>query len=336
MSQPDPMTNGELERAAVIVMLLGDDEAAGILSHFGPEELQALGTAMCALGEVGPERIAAAIDGFIAQADSQALPAADRTAQVRSTMQRAVGEAKADNLMQRIAPEAPTASLELARWLAPSVVASLVEAEHPQAVAVLLLLLEPEPAAQTLSLLPAALQPQVVERIARMGPVAASAVEMLDEMLSASIAARFGKAALTMGGAREAADLINNAAASVGQTVLPVLTEREPELARMIEAEMFTFAMVLAMDGKDIGRLLRDVESEALIDALAGLPEAERDPVFAAMSSRAADGVRDEIELRGKIRREDVLSAQKTMIAKARELGGAGEISFGSDDGEYV
>lgn len=330
----------EAEHAAVIVMLLGDDDASSLLASLEPRELQIVGKAMVALGEVGPDRIASAIAGFVAQAQNDTLVLANgaqpRYAQVRATMQRAVGDMKADSLMQRIAPEAPTATLEIARWLAPAVLLSLIEDEHPQAIAVLLLMLEPDPAAELLATLPQSTQPQVVERIARLGPVSAGAIEMLDELLGAQITSRFGRAALSMGGPREAAELINNAAGSIGQRVLPAITERDADLARAIEAEMFTFAMVLELGTMDMGRLLRDVDGEALIDALAGLDEDAREPIFAAMSTRAADGVRDEVNLRGKLRRADALAAQTIMIAKARELSNEGEITFGAGDGEFV
>ena len=334
MEQPVPLTNAE--RAAIIVMLLGEEEAAGVLSRLEPGELQVVGEKMVSLGEIGPDRIAHAIAAFIKEAENQSLSAGNRIAQLSATMESALGPVKAQSLMQRIAPEAQIRSLELARWLSPEVLLSLVEDEHAQAIAVLLLLIETESAAELLASLPEDIQPAIVERVARIGPVSAGAVEMIDELLEAKIAARFGQSALKMGGAREAAELINNAVASVGKTVIPVISGRDADLAKAIEAEMFTFEMILALDSKSMGRLLRDVESEVLIDALKGLAEEERDPVFAAMSSRAADGVKDEIEMRGKLPKKDVLAAQKSMIAQARALADAGEISFGGDDGDFV
>ena len=319
-----------LQRAAVIVTLLGDDEAAAILSRFQPEELQTLGRAMCELGEVGPQAIAASIDGFIDSAQAPGWPSQDRTDAVRARMQAAIGPARADNIMQAIAPDRPVASLELARWLAPPVLATLMHGERPQVVAVLLLMLEAEPAARTLALLDGEVQPLVVERIARMGPVGAGAIAMLEAALGQSIEQNFGAAALKMGGAREAADLINNAAGDVGRTVMPAITRRDAALAGRIEAEMFTFAMVLDLDAKDMGTLLREVPGETLIDALASLGEDEREPIFAAMSERAADGVRDDIETRGRVAPQDVAAARRAMIDRARDLGEAGTIRFGT------
>ncbi|WP_292626306.1 hypothetical protein [Novosphingobium sp. 17-62-19] len=127
------------ERAAVMVMLLEDDQAAHILSQLEPAELRLLGEKMCALGEIGPVAIAQAIAGFVEKTERLGLIAHDRVGQVRSLMTRAVGEVKADSLMQRIAPDDPsqTPTIELARWLTPQVIVPLIRDEHPQAIAVL-------------------------------------------------------------------------------------------------------------------------------------------------------------------------------------------------------
>ncbi|TIX51529.1 flagellar motor switch protein FliG [Alteraurantiacibacter aquimixticola] len=326
----------DADRAAVILMLMDDDQASRLLGQLQPEELQVVGEKMLALGDVGTDRIAGAIEGFVRHADDNSLSSHDRPAQLRSRMTKALGEVRADSIMQRIVPDEAPRSLELARWLAAPVLLPLVEGEHPQAIAVLLLLLEPQPAAELLSLLPPHLQPDLVERIARMQKVSTHAMAMLDEMLSARIAQRFGKGSLELGGAREAAELINLAAGHVGRSVMPAISERDADLARAIEAELVTFEMLFVLSAMDMGRLLRDVEGEVLVDALKGLEEEQRDCFFAAMSSRAADGVRDDIEMRGRLKKEDVNVAQKRIVEVARKLADEGEISLGGGDGEFV
>ena len=329
-------TLSEIETAAVTVMLLGEEEAAGVLALLEPEELHVVGRAMCDLGEVSPEKIALSVEAFIRAASQEALSAQNRPAQVRTLMSRAVGEAKASHLMERIAPLRASRSLEIARWLAPESLLVLIEDEQPQAIAVLLLLLDAAPAATLLAQLPADIQPMVVERIARLGKVSAQAVLMLDALLTQRIGERFGQAVLTMGGAREAAELINAAAGNVARRVIPEIERRDGELARAIESELFTFEMLLALDPQTIGRLLREVENDVLVDALKGVDEASREPFFAAMSSRAADGVRDEIEMKGRLRRADFEAAQRKIVAVARKLADAGEIQLGDGDADYV
>jgi flagellar motor switch protein FliG len=332
---PDRLLS-RIDRAAVFLMLLGDDEASGILGRLSPGELEKLGAAMIALGEIDQPRMAEALADFATEAARELLPQRGRTDRVRALLDKALGPARADSMMQRIEPEARPRSVEMARWLVPPVLVRLIEDEHPQVIAALLLLIEPEPAAEVLAVLPLELQTMVVERVARSGPISAAAIATIDTLLTQRITATFGPAAVALGGPREAANLINLAAGDLRQTVLPAIAERDGPLATRIEEELFTFEMLFALDPMSMGRLLRDVDSEKLIDALKGLKEPERTPFFAAMSSRAADGVRDEIELRGRLSKADVAAAQKAIVEIARTLAEAGEIVIGSGNGEFV
>jgi flagellar motor switch protein FliG len=331
-----PALLSRIDRAAVFLMLLGDEEATGLLARLTPAELEKLGAAMMALGEIDQPHMAEALADFAGEAAREMLPRRGRTDRVRTLLDKALGPAKADSMMQRILPEAAPRSLELAQWLAPGVLVRLVLDEHPQVIAALLLLIEPEPAAAVLAMLPLELQTLVVERVARSGAISATAIATIDTLLTQRISATYGTAALVLGGPRDAANLINLAAGELRGTVLPAIAERDSPLAEQIKEELFTFEMLFALDPMGMGRLLRDVDSEKLVDALKGLTEAERAPFFAAMSSRAADGVRDEIDLRGRLAKSEVLAAQKAIVEVARGLADAGEIVIGSGSGDFV
>jgi flagellar motor switch protein FliG len=327
----------DAEAAAVFVMLLGDDQAARLLAQLSPEELRVLGEKMCELGDIGPEAIVQAVDGFVAKTEKLGIDSYGRVDRVHKMMRRAVGEVKADNVMARILPDTPmTPGLELASWLTPQAIIPLVRGEHPQAIAVLLIQLDPEVAAKVLHSLPGDQQTQVVHRVATMGPVSQEAISMLEELLARRITEHHGKGALTMGGAKNAADIINNAAKTVEKKVMPEITKMDKNLAKAIENEMFKFEHLYVLDPKSMGSLLREVESDILINALKGIPEDQREVFFAAMSSRAADGVRDEIASRGRLKMADCIEAQKQIVAAARRLAAEGVISFGSGDDDYV
>ncbi|MFO1255770.1 MAG: flagellar motor switch protein FliG [Sphingomonadaceae bacterium] len=331
---------GDPERAAVMIMLLEEDQAAQILSQLGPDELQVLGERMCALGDIGPEQITQAISGFVNSAQHQGISARGRTDHVRRVMTAAVGEVKGDNLMQRILPPGAETgpALELARWLTPQALIPLIKGEHPQAIAVLLVQLEPEVAAEVLHSLPAQEQTAVVHRVATLGTVSSEAIAMLEALLESRIAQRHGKAALALGGAKQAADIINQAGKAAEKRIMPELNRIDKALAREIEGEMFKFEHLFALDPQAMGALLREVESDVLIDALKGTAEDSREVFFRAMSSRAADGVRDEIAARGRLKMAEVIEAQKTMVGIARRLAADGVIQFGAGGGddEYV
>lgn len=322
--------------AAIILMLLNDADAAAILSRLEPEELELLGGRICALGEVNHAGMTAAIAGFIGCAEGPDLPASDRSGHLSRLMTQAVGEVKAQGMMQRIAPQSPSRTIEIARWLSPEVLAPMLTDEHPQAIAVLLLMLEAEPAAALLAALPRQHQTAVVERIARLGPVSGHAVTMLDELLGRRLAERFGHSTLKLGGVRDAAEMMNKAAGRLEAVIMPEIAAKDRPLADAIEAEMFRFEQIADLEPVAMGRLLREVENAMLVDALKGIEEEQRTAFFAAMSARAADGVKDEMEVRGRIRRTEMEQAQQGMIETARRLAASGEIAFGASDDEYV
>ncbi|HKR90771.1 flagellar motor switch protein FliG [Novosphingobium sp.] len=325
------------DSAAVMMMLLAEDQTAHILAELEPEELRLLGEKMCALGEIGPEVIAQAIAGFVEKTEKLGLVAHDRVGQVRSMMNRAIGEVKTENLMRRILPEQPqTSSLELARWLTPQALVPLVKDEHPQTLAVLLVQLDPEVAAEVLHSLPKETQPEIIHRIATIGPVSPDAIAMLEELLNRRIAEYHGQRPLQMGGTREAADIINGAGKAAEKRILGELTKLDKSLAKKIEEEMFKFEHLFVLEPLAMGTLLRDVPNDTLIDALKGIGEEERTFFFQAMSSRAADGVRDEIAARGRTKLADVVAAQKEIVAIARRLAADGSIVFGAGEDDYV
>lgn len=337
MNLPASPTLTEAERAAVMVMLLQDDQAADILAQFEPQELRLLGEKMCALGEISPDAIAQAIAGFVERTEKLGLVTHDRVGHVHSLMTRAVGDVKADNLMQRIRPDRRPSSLELARWLTPQALAPLVIGEHPQAVAVLLVQLDPDVAAEVLYALPVGIQPDVVHRIATLGPISAGAITMLEDLLTRRIIECHGQTALHVGGVREAAEIINTSGRAAEKRIMPEIVRKDRSLAEAIENEMFKFEHLFALDPLSMGALLRELENETLIDALKGIAETDRERFFGAMSSRAADGVKEEIVARGRVKLSDVDEAQKAIIAAAKRLASEGVIAFGAaGDDEYV
>ncbi|GAC1612400.1 MAG: flagellar motor switch protein FliG [Novosphingobium sp.] len=327
------------DRAAVMVMILEDAQACRLLAQLEPEELRLLGERMVALGEIGPASIVDAISGFVEHADTQGLTDHGRFAHVANLMTNALGELKADNLMKRIAPQGGTdkvSPLEIARWLNADVLVPLIRDEPPQAIAVLLVQLDPDVAAQVLHALPDNIQSAVVHRVATLGPVSAEAIAMLEAVLAQRIGERHGAAPLELGGVEEAAAILNASARTVEKRVMPEIAKIDKALARTIEGEMFKFEHLFVLDDKAMGALLREVESERLIAALKGIGEESREVFFRAMSSRAADGLRDEIAQLGRMKMAEVIEAQKAIVTVARRLAAEGVIVFGAGDDDYV
>lgn len=330
------------DRAAIMMLLLPEDDAAQLLGHLSPDELRDLSARMCALGEVAPGQIADAIAGFSAATPDGGIRDDKRVDTVRRLLHGAVGELKSESVMKSVILEEeppepePSSSLGMLRWLNPEVIAELLADEHPQAIAVLLLQVDKDVAAATLALLPKEIQAPVLHRVARLGPVSPQALAVLEDAIGAKLAALEGKAPLALGGIRHAAEIINRAHKSVEKTVMPGIGKLDKPLAKALEEEMFKFEHLFALDAKMTGVLLREVESDLLILALRGLDEQQRDHFFAAMSQRAADGLRDEIEGLARVKRTDVETAQRQIVAIAKRLIAAGELVMDEGSDEYA
>jgi flagellar motor switch protein FliG len=260
----------------------------------------------------------------------------DPRPQIETMMNKALGPDKAENVLSRITPRAEACAIELLDWLDAGEIATLVKDEHPQIAAVLLVNLDPAIAAQVIEQLPDAMQPDVLHRIATLGPISPDALDMLREVLSRRAGSARAPASMPLGGAKEAAAIMNNARKATEQRVMPRVAKISKETAKAIEEEMFVFDHLLALDDKSMGTLLRGVEADVLVLALKGVEEAARSRILGCMSARAADGIRDEMEARGPVKLSEVLEAQKTILGIARQMAKDGTIRLGGGDDDYV
>lgn len=328
-----------LSQAAMMVLLFDEADAAAILAEMSPDDLRILGREMAGLEPVQPMQIAAAIAAFCDRAEPDLLPRAGDTEALRTTFESAVGPVKADGIMRTVAPQAPPrrdGALGLLPWLSVEALLILCEDENPQVIAALLCQIEAETAAQVLGRLADGVQAEVVHRIATLRPIAPAAMALLGDLIEQRLAASFGALPLAYGGVQDAANIVNFAARTVEQRVMPTIDSRDTDLAQQMERAMFRFDMLRDLDAKAMGQVLREVPSEILVTALRGIAEDARAPFLAAMSSRAADGIRDEIEAGGRIKLAEAEAAQREVVATARRLAEEGKIAFGDGGDEYV
>ena len=325
-----------VEKAAVLMMLVGDDEAAAILQNLQPDEVRMLGKAMFAVADVGEPQVENVLDEFVAKAKDKNTIGFDPRPQIQTMMTKALGADKAENVLARITPREDACQLPMLDWLEPAEIAGLVKDEHPQIAAVLLVNLDPAVAAQVIEHLPDAVQPDVLHRIATLGPISPEALAMLRDVLSSRAGAVSSAAAVPLGGAKEAAAIMNNARKATEQRVMPKLAKIDRDTAKAIEEAMFVFDNLLDMDDKNLGTLIRNVDGDLLSRALKGVDEAARERFLGCMSARAADGIRDEMEARGPMRLTEVLDAQKAIIQIARTLAKDGTTMMGGGEDDYV
>jgi flagellar motor switch protein FliG len=327
-----------VERAAVLMMLVGEEEAAAILQKLNPDEVRDLGRAMFAVADVSEAEVDQVLDDFVFKARGRSSLVFDPRPQVEGMMTRALGADRAGSVLARIVPPEANARLEQLQWFEPEEIAAMLAEEHPQIAAVLLAQLDAEVAAQVFEHLPQDAQPQVLRRVAKLGPIPPEAIETLRTMLANRAGAGRKSIGLQLGGTREAAKILSGARKVTEQRVMPKLAKIDREVAKAIEEAMFVFDNLLELDDKNLSTLIRSVDSDVLVKALKGVEEDVRSRFLGCMSSRAADGIRDEMEARGPMKLADVLDAQKVMIAIARGLVKDGTLQMpgkGGDD-DYV
>ena len=326
-----------VERAAVLMMLVGDEEAAAILQKLDPEEVRQLGKAMFAVADVSEFEVEDVLDDFTSHAKQRTAIGFDPRPKIEGMMNLALGQDKADSVLARITPPEAACQIDLLDWLDANEIAALIEAEHPQIAAVIIANLDSGVAAQVLEILPEGVQPDILHRIAKLEPITPEAVETLKSMLSKRVGNGGGSSAgVQLGGTKEAAKIMQSARKATEARVMPKLHKIDKDVAKAIEEAMFVFDNLLELDDKNLGILIRNIDSDTLVRALKGVDESVRGRFLGCMSSRAADGIRDEMESRGPMRLSEVLESQKIVIGIARGLAKDGTIIMGGGEDDYV
>lgn len=324
------------EAAAILLMMLGDEEAAEILSHLDPQEVQHLGSAMFDVADVSEEQVEGVFDLFMNKAKARTTIGFGAAPRIRAVMEHALGQERAETVLARITPPTRSRALDALRWMDAKTISGLIQREHPQIGALVLAHLETPIAADVLQMLPPEMQTDIVYRVARLETVTAEAIEELEEILVREVTRVSAAPAPVRGGASEVARIINNAKPGTDQRILRGLAKLDKGLAQRIEDELFVFDDLAGLDDKNMGILLRNIENDLLVVGLKGADEKLRDKMLSCMSQRAADTIRDEMEERGPMRLADVQEAQKEMIAVARRLADAGTIMLAGRGEDYV
>jgi flagellar motor switch protein FliG len=323
-----------LEDAAILLMSIGEEEAAEVFKHLLPKEVQRLGETIAKMKNVPRERFEAVLDRFGTMAADQSLLVADTDEYVKTVLRKALGEDKANLLIDRILQGSDVTGIESLKWMDPQSVAELLRNEHPQIVAAILVHLEFDQAADVLKLFPERQRNEVLVRVATLDGIQPSALKDLNEVLSKVLAGGDRSRKSSLGGAKTAAEILNMLGSSIETSVLDYIREADNDLAQKIMDNMFTFDDLEKLDDKGIQALLKEVQSESLVVALKGATPELREKIFKNMSTRAAETLREDLEGRGPVRVSEVEAEQKELLKVVRRLVDEGQIqlSTGGDD----
>ena len=324
------------ERAAIFLMSLGEEEAAKIMQHLGPREVQQLGVAMSALQNVTREQASRVLAEFTSTVEEETALGIGNSDYIRSVMVKALGEEKAGGVIDRIFMGGNTRGLEQLKWLDAKTVAEMIRLEHPQIIAIVLAYLDADQAGQVLRVLPERTRHDVVMRVASLEGIQPAALKELDEIMERQFSGKERINSSTIGGAQAAANILNQLDSANESAIMEQIKEIDADLSEAIQEMMLVFADLAEVDNRGVQLLLREINTETLVLALKGADDRIKDKFFRNMSARAAELLRDDLEAKGAVRLSEVETAQKEILAIAKRLADEGQLSLGSGGEAFI
>ena len=324
-----------LDKAALLLMTLGADAAAGVLRQLGPREVQKLSLKMSEMTPQARSAVEPVLAEMIESFGRGAMIQSDED-QLREMLTKALGDERAGHLLSRMVSGSDTAGIESLKWMDAATAADLIKNEHPQIIATILVHLEYDQAGEILKHFSDRLRNDVVLRIATLDGVQPAALKELNDSLTRMLSGASTVKKAAMGGVRHAAEILNFVGSNAETAVIDNVREYDPELAQKILDEMFVFENLIDIDDRGIQTILREVQSDSLIIALKGAPPELREKIFKNMSTRAAEMLREDLEARGPVRLSEVEAEQKEILKIVRRLAEEGQVmmaSKGGDDG---
>lgn len=322
------------QRAAVLVLLLGEQQASDIIRYMNPKEVQALGGAMVALSDLSQEVVNAVLDDFVATLKKQTSLGLGTNEYVEKVLNRALGPDKAASVLSRIMPGQGSKGLDILKWMDARSIAEMIRGEHPQVTAIILSVLEYDVAADVLAFLDPPTRAEIMQRVASLETVQPSAMEELESIMKSQFANNSSAQSSSFGGVKAAAKIMNFAKVDLESSVMAGLTSLDAELTQKIQDNMFTFENLSGVDNRGIQTLMRAVEPDMLMTALKGAADFVQEKFFGNMSTRARAMFMDEMEAKGPLRIADVEEAQKNIMRMAKKMSDAGELMLvGRGDG---
>ncbi|HEY0847063.1 MAG TPA: flagellar motor switch protein FliG [Noviherbaspirillum sp.] len=324
------MNEDGVTKGAILMLALGEEEAAEVMKYLGPREVQKLGAAMSTMKAVASEQLESVLNDFRNETEQNTSFGLDSDEYIRTVLTKALGEDKAASLLNRILGTRDASGIESLKWMDAQSVADLIRNEHPQIIATILVHLERYHASEVLTYFTERLRNDVVLRIATLDGVQPTALRELNEVLTKLLTGNENLKKKPIGGVRTAAEILNFMSGDTETSVMDNLKNYDNDLAQKIMDEMFVFENIIDIDDRGIQILLREVQSESLIIALKGANQDLREKIFKNMSQRAAEMMREDLESKGPVRLSEVEAQQKEILQIVRRLADEGQIILGA------
>lgn len=323
-----------VDKAAILLLSLTEDDAAQILKHLEPKQVQKLGTAMAQIDDMTQGKITAVHKHFIEEIQNYSTIGFQSTDFVKRALTSALGEDKAANLIDQILMGTGAKGLDSLKWMDSKQVASIIRNEHPQIQTIVMSYLDAEQSAEILSQFPEKVRLDLMMRVANLEEVQPAALQELNEIMEKQFAGQAGTQAAKMGGLKSAADIMNYLDTNIEGQLMDAIREQDEEMSQQIQDLMFVFDNLADVDDRAIQAILREVQQDALLKAIKGAEGELKEKITKNMSKRAAEMLLDDLEAMGPVRISEVETAQKEILSVARRLADAGEIMLGGGGGD--
>lgn len=323
-----------VDKAAILLLSLTEEDAAQILKHLEPKQVQKVGMAMASIEDLSQAKISAVHNLFIEQIQSFSTIGFQSEDFIKKALTAALGEDKAASLIDQIVMGSGAKGLDSLKWMDSKQVANIIRNEHPQIQTIVLSYLEPEQSAEILAQFPEKVRLDLTMRIANLEEVQPAALQELNEIMEKQFAGQAGAQAAKMGGLKAAADIMNYLDTNIEGQLMDSIREHDEEMSQQIQDLMFVFENLIDVDDRGIQAILREVQQDVLMKAIKGTDDALKEKILGNMSKRAADMLADDLEAMPPVRISEVEAAQKEILSTARRLSDAGEIQLGGGGGE--
>ena len=323
------MSDNGVVKSAVLMLALGEDEAAEVMKYLGPREVQKLGASMATMKSIGHEQVESVLSDFMTDAEKNTMIGLDSDEYIRSVLTKALGDDKASGLLNRILQTRDSSGIESLKWMDAQTVAEFIKNEHPQIIATILVHLEPDQAAEILEYFTERLRQDVMLRIATLDGIKPTALRELNDVLTKLLSGNESIKKQQIGGVKAAAEIMNYMSGDNETNLMDGFKSYDGDMAQRIMDEMFVFENIMEIDDRGIQVMLREVQSETLIVALKGVAEELRDKIFRNMSSRAAEMMKEDLESKGPVKLSEVEAQQKQILQIVRRLADEGQIVLG-------
>ncbi|MDC0601558.1 flagellar motor switch protein FliG [Aliiglaciecola sp.] len=323
-----------VDKAAILLLSLSEEDAAQILKHLEPKQVQKLGQAMAQIDDMTQTKITAVHKHFIEEIQNYSTIGFQSQDFVKRALTAALGEDKAANLIDQILMGSGAKGLDSLKWMDSKQVASIIRNEHPQIQTIVMSYLEAEQSAEILSQFPEKVRLDLMMRVANLEEVQPAALQELNEIMEKQFAGQAGTQAAKMGGLKSAADIMNYLDTNIEGQLMDAIREQDEEMSQQIQDLMFVFDNLADVDDRSIQAILREVQQDSLLKAIKGADEELKNKITKNMSKRAAEMLIDDLEALGPVRISEVETAQKEILSVARRLADSGEIMLGGGGGE--